>query len=330
MSRTQISCLVVLLLAGCAAQSPAPIIDRSASASVPPPVLQPVSPVLAPVAPPAPGTYVVKRGDTLYRIALDHGLAYGDLANWNGLEDVNDIKVDQVLRLMPPEAPAGVEVRPLRDAPAPVASTRSTPERPLETLSYPKAVKLPFGSQAAETIGKQADGPIKTTDPLSTNKQAAEKPLPAAASPAVSAEIKTQEKSGNKEQMPATTTGDDVVEWMAPTAGKLLKTFTEESKGIDFSGKMGQPVLAAGSGRVVYAGSGLRGYGKMVIIKHNNTYLSAYAHNSKLLVKEGDTVKRGEKIAEMGNSDTDQVKLHFEIRQFGKPVDPTKFITADK
>lgn len=93
---------------------------------------------------------------------------------------------------------------------------------------------------------------------------------------------------------------------------------------------MGQAVLASESGKVVYAGSGLRGYGKMIIVKHNSAFLTAYAHNSKLLVKEGDAVRRGEKIAEMGNSDAEQVKLHFEWRKFGKPVDPTKFITADK
>lgn len=95
---------------------------------------------------------------------------------------------------------------------------------------------------------------------------------------------------------------------------------------MDIAGKLGEPVLAAADGKVVYSGSGLRGYGKLVIIKHDATFLSAYAHNNNILVKEGQSVTRGQKIAEMGNSDTDQVKLHFEIRRQGKPVDPTQYL----
>jgi lipoprotein NlpD len=99
---------------------------------------------------------------------------------------------------------------------------------------------------------------------------------------------------------------------------------------VDISGKLGQAVVASAAGKVVYSGSGLRGYGKLVIIKHNSTYLSAYAHNDQVLVKEGQTVTKGQKIAEMGSTDSDQVKLHFEIRKFGKPVDPAKFLPLVK
>jgi lipoprotein NlpD len=102
-----------------------------------------------------------------------------------------------------------------------------------------------------------------------------------------------------------------------------------KNKGLDIAGNAGDPVLAAADGRVVYAGSGLRGYGNLIILKHNNTYLTAYAHNQSLLVKEDQTVKQGQKIAEMGNSDADQVKLHFEIRRQGKPVDPAKYLPAN-
>ncbi len=115
------------------------------------------------------------------------------------------------------------------------------------------------------------------------------------------------------------------VDWAWPAEGKILKGFQAQnalSKGIDIGGKLGEPVSAAASGTVVYAGEGLRGYGKLIIIKHSDKYLSAYAHNKRLLVKEGDTVKKGEKIATMGQSGTDSVKLHFEIRYDGKPVDP--------
>jgi len=110
----------------------------------------------------------------------------------------------------------------------------------------------------------------------------------------------------------------------------LISGFDEsKNKGLDIGGKAGDAVLAAADGRVVYAGAGLRGYGNLIILKHNNTYLTAYAHNQTLLVKEDQVIKRGQKIAEMGNSDADQVKLHFEIRRQGKPVDPAKYLSAN-
>ena len=118
------------------------------------------------------------------------------------------------------------------------------------------------------------------------------------------------------------------VDWMWPVKGKVLAPFTEAAKGMDIAGKKGAPVVAAASGRVVYAGAGLRGYGQLIIIKHNNTWLSAYAHNDKLHVKEQQDVRKGQKIAEMGQTDADQVKLHFEVRRVGKPVDPQKILPA--
>ena len=125
---------------------------------------------------------------------------------------------------------------------------------------------------------------------------------------------------------------DDIADWDMPTSGKVIGEFSESAnqKGIDLAGKRGQAVVASASGKVVYSGSGLRGYGKLVIIKHNKTFLSAYAHNDQILVKEGQSVTKGQKIAEMGNSDADQVKLHFEIRKLGKPVDPTKYLPLVK
>jgi lipoprotein NlpD len=114
-----------------------------------------------------------------------------------------------------------------------------------------------------------------------------------------------------------------------PHPGQVLANFDEaKNKGLDFGGRAGDPVLAAADGKVVYAGSGLRGYGNLVILKHNNTYLSAYAHNQTLLVKEDQAVQKGQRIAEMGSSDADRVKLHFEIRKQGKPVDPAKLLPA--
>ena len=121
---------------------------------------------------------------------------------------------------------------------------------------------------------------------------------------------------------------DNKIDWVWPAKGKIVGNFSETAnlKGIDIAGTAGTPVLASAAGTVVYAGTGLRGYGKLIIIKHNKTYLSAYAHNREILVKEGQAVTRGQKIAEMGNTDTTEVKLHFEIRRLGKPMDPTRFL----
>jgi lipoprotein NlpD len=120
---------------------------------------------------------------------------------------------------------------------------------------------------------------------------------------------------------------DDEPAWAWPSAGAVLASFEEgKQKGLAIAGKAGDPVLAAADGRVVYAGSGLRGYGNLVIVKHNNTYLTAYAHNQALLVKEDQAVRRGQKIAEMGSSDAERVQLHFEIRRQGKPVDPARLL----
>lgn len=122
---------------------------------------------------------------------------------------------------------------------------------------------------------------------------------------------------------------EDALSWSWPVNGPVLAGFDEvKNKGLDLGGTAGEPVAAAADGRVVYAGAGLRGYGNLIILKHNNTYLSAYAHNQTLLVKEDQSVRKGQKIAEMGNSDADRVKLHFEVRRQGKPVDPAKYLPA--
>ncbi|GAC1357519.1 MAG: peptidoglycan DD-metalloendopeptidase family protein [Variovorax sp.] len=123
--------------------------------------------------------------------------------------------------------------------------------------------------------------------------------------------------------------GDDELGWIWPANGSLIAGFDDaKNKGFDISGKAGDAVLAAADGRVVYAGAGLRGYGNLIILKHNNTYLTAYAHNQTLLVKEDQSVQKGQKIAEMGSSDADRIKLHFEIRRQGKPVDPARYLPS--
>ena len=221
------------------------------------------------------GQYRVKQGDTLTRIALEHGHSWRDLARWNQLSNPDKIEIGQILRVVPPESTEsanGVVVTPITDAPA------STP--------------MTGGPAPAQPAAPAASAPQAST---------AAPARPAAAELAFA--------------------------W--PAQGPTLAGFDEaRNKGVDIAGKAGDPVLAAADGQVVYAGAGLRGYGNLIIIKHNNTYLTAYAHNQKLLVQEDQKVKQGQKIAEMGSSDADRVKLHFEIRRNGKPVDPVKLLPA--
>jgi lipoprotein NlpD len=154
-------------------------------------------------------------------------------------------------------------------------------------------------------------------------------PAPAvAAAPATSAASSSTARPSAPANPPAAAPEDEIAfGWPTTGAATVLAGFDEQkNKGVDIAGRAGDPVLAAADGRVVYAGAGLRGYGNLIILKHNNTYLTAYAHNQSLLVKEDQTVRKGQKIAEMGSTDTDRVKLHFEIRRQGKPVDPTRYL----
>lgn len=296
-----------LLLAGCFSQAPAPTVDRAGT---------PVARSAPPVPPSGPGYYTVKRGDTLYRIALENGQDYRDVAAWNGIAlPLAAIKEGQVLRVAPPApaADAGATVaKPVTTAPvvesrsldaptvvAPVAASNGNLKR------EPRVGKEPYSDEAYARLNRQPEVAI------------------AKAPEARPAEVKPEAKP---EPAPVVAGPDDVT-WAWPTSAKLASPFSESgSKGYDFAGKAGDPVLAAADGKVVYAGSGLRGYGELVIVKHNATYLSAYAHNRKILVKEGQPVTRGQKIAEMGNTDADSVKLHFEIRKQGKPVDPAQYL----
>lgn len=327
--RSRHACLsvVVCFLAACAAApTKAPVYDGQANARH---AAKPKTPPSSKDKEPdwRPASYTVKKGDTLYSIALDHGLYYRDLAQWNGLADPNVILVDQTLRLTEP--------RPTSKPAESVANANLA--APL--LRGPKAVKIAYSATALAQLKLAAEPPESAAETKvggkpavkAETKAAGKAPQPETASRNNEAE---QEKSSNNKITSTSTStdaDDDVDTWQWPTDGKLQQGFGDGgSKGIDVGGKRGQPVYAAAAGKVVYSGSGLRGYGKLLIIKHNRTYLSAYAHNHQLLVKEGEVVKKGDKIAEMGDSDTSQVKLHFEIRRFGKPVDPLKFLPADK
>jgi lipoprotein NlpD len=191
--------------------------------------------------------------------------------------------------------------------------------------SEPKALKLPYSEQALVQMQQSSAAAPPPAPPVAAPPVVAPSAAAAlsATSPGTVAAAPARIESA---RVPEIDGGN--IDWAWPAAGKVISGFSETAnlKGIDIAGKSGQPVLASGPGKVVYAGNGLRGYGKLIIIKHNNTFLSAYAHNREILVKEGQQVARGQKIAEMGDSDADQVKLHFEIRRLGKPVDPAKFL----
>ena len=188
------------------------------------------------------------------------------------------------------------------------------------TLDNPNIIEV---GQVLRVVPPGVDPNAASSKPI-TSARVETKPLDAkAAAPAASG------ASAPPAPAAATTArdGDDDVNWAWPAAGTVVAPFDEgKAKGLAISGRAGDPVLAAADGRVVYAGSGLRGYGNLIILKHNNTYLTAYAHNQTLLVKEDQTVRRGQKIAEMGSTDADGVKLHFEIRKQGKPIDPAKLL----
>jgi len=246
-----------------------------------------------------PQIHVVQKGDTLYSIAFDYGFDYHELAELNGIQDPGVIQIGQPIRLFPGGArpiipPAAVEIKPIEPA----------------IREQPRLAKYEYSDAAVAQIEKiqQLAQPVAIV--------AESKPRP---EPKPKPETRTGDAADNGE--------DEALEWSMPAQGKLVAGFSgSSSKGIDIAGRLGQPVFASAPGKVVYSGSGLRGYGKLVIIKHNKTYLSAYAHNNQVLVKEGQNVTRGQKIAEMGNTDADQVKLHFEVRRFGKPVDPAKYL----
>ncbi|HZV98748.1 MAG TPA: peptidoglycan DD-metalloendopeptidase family protein [Methylophilaceae bacterium] len=336
--------VIALFLAGCASSPPAPVIDRMPEAKKP----APAKPPAAKAGPAAPGTekdwrpdvYTVKKGDTLFGIGLEYGYDYKEIAQANNIPQPYVIRIGQQLKLKdlkavaaPDSKTAGdsnVVISPLKTD-ADVSAPGSTPTAPaIPTLSEPKAIREPYSVQAmAEPLAKsKADVSqkpaevAKTTEPAKADATKIDN----------TAKADVTKPDTAKPDTPDTVASDDeTVDWAWPTNGKVLAGFNDagSARGIDIAGAQGQAVLAAAPGKVIYSGADLRGYGKLVIIKHNKTYLSVYAHNSQILVKEGQQVVKGQKIAEMGSSDTDRVKLHFEIRRQGKSVDPSKYLSGN-
>ena len=282
-------------LIGCATPNQAPVEDHSAKIARP---ALGAADANKPATAPAPtsetrvSTYTVQPGDMLTKIGLDTGQSWHDLARWNNLADANHLEVGQVLRVMPPAGDV---------APGSTVTTTTT----------------------TTTVAAASAPTFKPLPPVPSKASGAAAAPPAAPASAVPLTgVATPQPAAPHE-------GDDDLTWAWPAAGPVVAPFDDaKTTGLAIGGKAGDPVFAAADGRVVYAGSGLRGYGNLVIVKHNANYLTAYAHNQTLLVKEDQSVRKGQKIAEMGSTDADRVKLHFEIRRNGKPVDPARYLSA--
>ena len=301
-------------LAGCASRSlnAPPVVEWSNAGSS---TRTTTPPTVAPV----PRYYTVRRDDTLATIARQFDTTPGELAQWNALGANPKLRVDQVLRVnaptpaVTPETAAvtrpidggAVEQRPLGSGPSSVPPAAVPVPSNVPEKAGPLGLKRPYSEATlAELSRPDRDG------------AAAPPPGPAAPSPAPAATSSAQPAT------PAST-----VAWAWPAAGRPGTTFGDgKTKGIDIPGKAGDAVLAAADGTVTFVGAKVRGYGNFVIVRHSPQLLSVYAHNRANLVAEGAVVRKGQKIAEMGDTDADAVKLHFEIRNDSKPVDPLKFL----
>jgi len=303
-----VAAVLVAVLAGCASRTPAPVDDRRPS----PAAKQTAPRMAAPVA--RPSTYVVKRGDTLYSIALEHGVDFRELAQWNRLDDPSKIRIGQELRVAAPEEPAAAQVgvarvpraiesHPLGPGAGTAAAAAAAPETGMKTS--PKALRLPYSEQNLAALSRAGGKPEAKPEARPEARPEATKPVAVAAP-----------------ERPA-----DALDFIWPAKGRVLAGFSEpRNKGVDIEGKPGDPVVAAAAGRVIYVGSGIPGLGKFIVVRHENGFNTVYAHNRENLVKMDQTLARGQKIAEIGSTDTDSPKLHFEIRKLGTPLDPLKYL----
>jgi lipoprotein NlpD len=316
--------LTVLLVGGCASDGPAPVEDRSLDG--PQHVVTGAAGERRP-APTSADRYRVERGDTLYSIAFRHGVDYRELAGWNGITAPYTIYVGQELRVTAtarastPRAPAAT--RP--PSTTVVASGSASVPAPTSTApSRPTAADVPKPTPF-EPVAAQPPSPPKET---ATAPTTATPVAPIVASTPAAPTVETPKPSAAPlPAEPVLPAGE--VGWRWPADGQVVGTYAagdQTRQGIDIAGKAGDPVRAAADGAVVYSGNGLIGYGELIIIKHNPSFLSAYGHNRKRLVKEGDRVKAGQVVAEMGSSSASRDSLHFEIRRNGKPANPVDYL----
>ena len=274
--------------------------------------------------------YVVQRGDTLYSIALKYGLDVNQLAERNGIVDPRELRIGQQVELYASHS-EGQAAHPEQTTSQPIlysiyedSSPDLTGDKPgglplndqnssafLKT--EPRAAMLPYSDATLSQLGDSVETTMPSKEMAGKNAEPNHKSA-------------AEKSSGNDDASHLESRNSSGINWGWPADGQVMSRFSQKSKGVGIAGRVKQPVLASASGVVVYSGSGLRGYGNLVIIKHNDTYLSAYGHNSKVFVHEGEKVSKGQKIAEMGNTEGGAVKLHFEIRERGKPVDPLNFL----
>lgn len=255
-----------------------------------------------------PGYYTVQPGDTVRRIGLQFGQDWHNIVSWNNLSDPNVITVGQVLRVAPPVAGTPPAVAAL---PAPQGAM---PANGQVAQSYPL---VPMGSSTpAPPVVAPVVPPVVAATSAASPAGTVAAPAPTASASAVAGAV-----------APKAVADNGGLQWSWPVPGKIIQGYNgSTSKGIDIAGKQGEPIFAAAKGKVVYAGNELRGFGNLVIIKHNADYISVYAHNEKLLVKDGQDIQRGQQIALMGSTDAPRVELHFEVRLRGKPIDPMQVL----
>jgi lipoprotein NlpD len=332
-SNRLLSILLVLTLAGCGSSGRAPVEDRRGNSAV--------------------KVYQVQRGDTLYSIAFRYGLDYRKVAEVNNISDPYIIYPGQHLYLWqvasspfivsgPPQTPAPVVSDnpglPAAYTPSPVIVTAvpgiaappvsqvAMPPSPVYQGGNPGAGSdaasgapyAPSPSQSAPVTGATVAGVSSVAAPATATSAP-----PVVATAPVAAPRPTAAPGPSR----APTPGARVTSWRWPSSGSVTRRYSSSvHKGIDIGGNRGDPVYAVADGTVVYAGTGIVGFGELIILKHNDIYISAYGHNSRLLVREGDVVGVGQIIAEKGSTGTDTVKLHFEIRKEGKPIDPLKLL----
>jgi len=271
-----------------------------------------------------PDNYTVAVGDTLYSIAWRYEIDHRDLAKWNHLSPpfiihpgerlfTNERDSLQADRLKaesnPPQQNKPIEITVGRGDT--LYSLSRENDITVSELAAINGLKKPYVINPGQTL--RLTRKLQLAPVRSVAQAVPIRPIPAATSGTTILKTDTNRK----------------VSWQWPIKGKLLARFNKNesnAKGIDIAGSEGKLVIAAASGKVVYSGNGLISYGNLVIIKHSRSYLSAYAYNKKLLVKEGEIVKAGQKIAELGKTGAEKVKLHFEIRRNGKPVDPLRYL----
>jgi lipoprotein NlpD len=336
LTRCIVAAAALAIVAGCASRRPAPVIDRTPEPAARPAV--PPAPVAAPAPSPPPDTYTVKRGDTLYSIALDHGVDWRELAAWNQLADATRLRVGQTLVVRAPgtAAPAAIPDGPVMVSP--VTPSQPIAARPLGVEAPPGAVPAPgtppqpmAGTGSIRTEPKGLRLPYSDENLAALQRGEAPRgaavPKPEAPSPKPEVPPVARVEPAPAAPPRALEARVDGIDWVWPAEGKVTANFNGASlKGIDIGGRVGEPVYASATGVVQYVGEGIPSMGKLIIIKHGDTYLSAYAHNSEILVKESQKVAKGQQIAKLGSTGAQQPKLHFQIRRQGTPLDPLQYL----